>query len=138
MVPKLSVDEFLASAIVASLEEHASSVCIIENAVARPGDDSLARAPVENLVVGSEIYHLIQQGTPQVDVGAALRFARSYRLMGVVTGAPTPEVMDWENVFHHTFWLFIDAFDGEGALIWGKQGLNWDVLSAALVSGSEH
>jgi hypothetical protein len=129
MVPTADSDEVLARIVHKYLETGADRVCILENAVARPGDPSL-KSTEQILVFNNEVLHWLSSDKDLSTILNTIHRARSWRFVCVMTlakdlpmpPAPGQELSDahLRCVAAQAEALAVDAYDGEGYLIWSR------------------
>jgi hypothetical protein len=101
-------------------------LCIIENAVAKPSDAWLSNRQSQVAIYQQEIYHVLRGGPKRNEIERTIREAQSaWMMLGYLIDLPSiheiGEVFSIEELdllSRHVASCFIQAFDGEGYLLW--------------------
>ena len=100
---------------------------VFEDAVTRPGDPVLQSSRAAFVTYGSEVYYILTPATSDPSrIIQAVRQATSHRFVGILAALPGDTPLDSGVVTTDVLMtlaqaaevILIDAFDGEGYLIW--------------------
>ena len=100
---------------------------VFEDAVTRPGDPVLQSSRTAFVTYGAEVYYILTPATGDPSrISQAVRQATSYRFVGILATVPGDTPLDAGVVTTDVLMtlaqaaevILIDAFDGEGYLIW--------------------
>ena len=100
---------------------------VFEDAVTRPGDPVLQSSRTAFVTYGAEVYYILTPATGDPSrIIQAVRQATSYRFVGILAALPGDTPLDSGVVTTDVLMtlaqaaevILIDAFDGEGYLIW--------------------
>ena len=100
---------------------------VFEDAVTRLGDPVLQSSRTAFVTYGSEVYYILTPATSDPSrIIQAVRQATSHRFVGILAALPGDTPLDSEVVTTDVLMtlaqaaevILIDAFDGEGYLIW--------------------
>lgn len=125
-------DEYLYSQIEIQLKK--GKTCIIENSVAKAGDEWLSTLDTRLLFFHDEVYHIFTEK----DIGNnnvknnLLRIKFDPIFVGVVTALPTDAIIPFcnkgvisteglETIADRILKLFVGVYDGESYIIWSKK-----------------
>ncbi len=137
MVPVLGTGKQLAAMIQEFLGGNDERICLFESAVAKPTDGFLSTPNAKDLRVLSfqeNVYYLLKQQDDREKIEKALRYAKSFRVLGVLVHLSKDKFLDEDSVrkeltldelkvlAEETEKIVVGAYDGEGYLIWSRNG----------------
>jgi hypothetical protein len=135
MVPKANSDQILAAIVYKYLETGADRVCTLEDAVARPGDPSV-KSTEQILVFNNGVLHWLSSQNDLSTIQKIIHRARSWRFVCAMTlakdlpmpPAPGEQLSETQlkSLAGQTETLAVDAYDGEGYLIWSRAPMDSD------------
>lgn len=138
MVPTPDTSTHLAAMIQEFLEQGDARICLFESAVAKPTDGFLSTANAKDLRVltlQENVYYLLKQQDDREKIEKTLRYAKSFRVLGVLVHLSKDKFLDEDSVrkeltldelkvlAEETEEIIIGAYDSEGYLIWRRSVL---------------
>ena len=138
MVPVHNTSTQLAAMIQAFLKQEDARICLFESAVANPTDGFLSTPNAKDLRVLSfqeNVYYLLKQQDDREKIQKTLRYAKSFRVLGVLVHLSKDKFLNEDSVrkeltldelkvlAEETEEIIIGAYDGEGYLIWRRSVL---------------
>lgn len=135
MVPVPDTSTQLAAMIQEFLEQGDARICLFESAVAKPTDGFLSTPNAKDLHVLSfqeNVYYLLKQQDDREKIVKTLRYAKSFRVLGVLVHLSKDKFLDEDSVrkeltpdelkglAEETEKIIVGAYDGEAYLIWRR------------------
>lgn len=141
MFRKANTDEVLACHVQYYLRGGASRVCLLEDEAARPSDLYL-KATEQILLFNEEILYWLSGQSDLSNILRIIHQAKSWRFVCVMAHAkdlslplaPRQQIFDAQmrSVICETETLAVDAYDGEGFLIWSPLLMNCGAICTQL------
>jgi len=137
MVPVPDTSTELAAMIQGFLQQGDARICLFESAVAKPTDGFLSTPNAKDLRVLSfqeNVYYLLKRQDDREKIEKTLRYAKSFRVLGVLVHLSKDKFLDEDSVrkeltldelkvlAEETEKIVVGAYDGEGYLIWTRNG----------------
>jgi hypothetical protein len=130
-VPKPNL-EFLSVPTIAAFLRHApKNACVLEDTNGRPSDPWVSNAETDLILTEDEVYHyLAASPAPAKErILAALRSARDWRFLGILTSTERPllERREWFTLNEfaalakNAQQILVGAYDGEGIIFWEQE-----------------
>jgi hypothetical protein len=131
-LPAPDMDFYLASVIEEFLNASENHVCILEDALFRPGDLILLKRKQKPIILGDEVYYFFQgKGVSIGDIADMIKQVKSIPIfVGAMASLPEGRTLEKPNavltseeiafVAKNVEKIFVGAYDGEGNLIWHK------------------
>jgi|GEM_PF-1123840 len=137
MVPVPGTSTHLAAMIQAFLKQGDARICLFESAVAKPTDGFLSTPDAKDLCVltlDEDVYFLLKENDDREMIDKTLRYTKSFRVLGVLVHLSEDKFLDEDSVrkeltldelkvlAEDTEQIVVGAYDGEGYLIWSRNG----------------
>jgi len=131
-LPASDMDFYLASMIEIFLNASESHICVLEDALFRPGDPILSKRKQEPIIFGDEVYYFLRGKDVSIDdIADTIKQVKSIPIfVGAMTSLPkgrtllkSSDVLTLKEiafVAKNVEKIFVGAYDGEGNLIWHK------------------
>ncbi len=108
------------------LRSGVNRLCIMENAVSKPSDAWLASRQSQVTIYQQEVYHILYSDSTPSEVERAIREARSaWMMLGYLIDLSSNHKIgeefstdEMKMMSQHVASCFMEAFDGEGYLLW--------------------
>ena len=137
MVPVPDTGTELAAMIQGFLKQGDARICLFESAVAKPTDGFFSTPNAKDLCVltlDENVYFLLKENDDRDMIDKTLRYAKSFRVLGVLVHLSKDKFLDEDFVrkeltldemkalAEDTEKIVVGAYDGEGYLIWSRNG----------------
>jgi len=140
VVPVPDTSTQLAAMIQEFLKQEDARICLFESAVAKPTDGFLSTPNAKDLCVltlDEDVYFLLKENDDLEMIDKTLRYAKSYLVLGVLVHFSDKDqflsldedplrkeltVDELKVLAEKTEKIIVGAYDGEGYLIWSRNG----------------